>query len=319
MATRVVDLPGAKDTRKDDFDIFVTRMKEAMLITPEGYHAFLYIAKYPSHFTEEDAEVFETLKKILNPDVAQKHCILIITGGDEFRCNKKEKGKSFERWVLNQKGKFAELVRECGNRFVLFDNKTEDKTIQQAQLDELLAEVNKLQKANGVYTDENFERAKALRERQKFEAEGAVIEEITLDEFRLLLDKVHSSDHNGLPNASSMCAQLISSLEKSNKDGKLDGFVGNLKVLKEIIDNTFRVVQILPEEGDKRTEVVEMKREGEILNHLEEIYEDLKKKQRYRVSRKVACEIGMSVAIIAMGIVLDPRDLVPSLLLKLRK
>ncbi|GFR91018.1 immune-associated nucleotide-binding protein 1 [Elysia marginata] len=221
-----------------------------MLITPEGYHAFLYIAKYPSHFTEEDAKVFETLKEILNPDVAQKHCILIITGGDEFRCNEKEKGKPFERWVLNQTGKFAELVRECGNRIVLFDNKTEDKTIQQAQLDELLAEVNKLQKANGVYTDENFERAKALRELQKYEAKGAVIEEITLDKFRLLLDKVHSSDHK--------------------------------------------------EEGDKKTEVVKMKREGEILKDLEEIYEDLKKRQRYRVSTKVACGIGMSVAIIAM-------------------
>ncbi|GFS02880.1 immune-associated nucleotide-binding protein 1 [Elysia marginata] len=277
-------------------------MKEAMLITPEGYHAFLYTIKYPSHFTEEDAEVLETLKKILKPDVIQKHCILLMTGGDNFRFDNKKKGKTFERWILEQKGKFGELIRECGNRVVLFDNKTEDKTIQQAQLDELLAEVNRLQKANGVYTDENFENAKALRERQKAEAKGAVIEEIALEELRLFLDQMLNSDHNDLPTASSMCAQLIISMDKINKDGTHNSLVGNLKDLKEIIDNTFRVVQTLPEEGDKRKEVFKMKWDGEkdkihdLIKGLEEVYRDLKKRNRYLVGRMVVSGIGMAAA-----------------------
>ncbi|GFR63861.1 immune-associated nucleotide-binding protein 1 [Elysia marginata] len=279
---------------------------------------------------EEDVEALDISKTILKPDFIKNHCILVITGEDFFQLDNKKTGKTFEKWVEEQTGKFAELVRECGNRVVQFDNRTEDKDKQQAQLDRLLTEVNKLQQTNGVYTDENFERAKALRERQKSEAKGAVIEEIALEEFRLLLDKVLYSEHNDLPDASSRCAQLIISLEKSNKDGKLDGFVGNLKVLKEIIDNTFRVVQTLPEEGDKRRKLTQMKLDGQIhrmhdhVQSLEQVYNELKWRQRALKGELVsAAALGMvqanmigAVTFLAPGaVVLAPLALVSSFVL----
>ncbi|GFR94866.1 immune-associated nucleotide-binding protein 5 [Elysia marginata] len=281
---KVVDLPGAKDTRigkEEAFNTLVTRMKEAMLICPGGYDAFLYVTKYPSRFTEEDVEALDILKKILKPDFMKKHCILLMTGGDEFEFNYRRKGKTLEGWIQEQKGKFAELIRECGNRVVQFDNRTEDTVKQQAQLDRLLAEVHKIQQTNGVYTDENFERAKALlNERQKSEAKGAVIEEIALEEFRLLLDKVLYSDHNDLPNASSRCAQLIISLEKSNKDGKLNKFVGKLRLLKQVIDDTFREVQTQTKDGDKTKEMIPMKLLGHVQNlELLYLYTQLKRSQ----------------------------------------
>ncbi|GFR72359.1 immune-associated nucleotide-binding protein 4 [Elysia marginata] len=308
---KVVDLPGAKDTRvdkKQDFEILVTRMKEAMLIIPEGYHAFLYTIKYPSRFTEEDAEVLETLKKILKPDVTQKHCILLMTGGDDFRFDNKKKGKTFED--LRAKG-------------------TEDKTIQQAQLDRLLAEVNNLQKANGVYTDENFENAKALRERQKSEAKGAVIDEIALEELRLFLDQMLNSDHNDLSKISSSCAQLIIRFGKSNKNGKINGLLGKLTTLKQLIDDTYRVVHDTPEERDKRAKFIKMKVDGAIIkmrDHveaIEEIYRDLKKRQTSLAGGIIASfglcmaqlhMVATTAAIVPEVVVLAPLALVPSLI-----
>ncbi|GFR72399.1 hypothetical protein ElyMa_000378400 [Elysia marginata] len=111
-------------------------------------------------------------------------------------------------------------------------------------------------------------------------------------------------DHNDLPTASSMCAQLIISLYK---DGTYNSLVGNLKDLKEIIDNTFRVVQTLTEEGDKRTEVVKMKVDGEkdkmhdLVKGLEEIYREMKKRQRYYVGWIFVCRIGMGFFVCGIG------------------
>ncbi|KAK3800150.1 hypothetical protein RRG08_066160 [Elysia crispata] len=51
---KVVDAPGVGDTRLENkrLELLKTRMKEAMLLSPEGYDVFLYVAKYGSRFTK---------------------------------------------------------------------------------------------------------------------------------------------------------------------------------------------------------------------------------------------------------------------------
>ncbi|KAK3743630.1 hypothetical protein RRG08_030753 [Elysia crispata] len=164
----VVDAPGVGDTRHNEqegMDILQIRIKEAMLLSPEGYDVFLYVIKYGDRFRQEDVKVLESLKTIFGSDFVKKRCILILTGGDSFEKDRRDHRKTFEEWCQAEVGDFGTLLRECDNRVVLFDNMTEDESKRRDQLARLFYQIENLNERNQNerYTDNNFETAKAQR------------------------------------------------------------------------------------------------------------------------------------------------------------
>ncbi|XP_059159885.1 uncharacterized protein LOC131943688 [Physella acuta] len=132
--------------------------KLALAANPEGYHAFLLVLKYGNRFTHEEKDAVDTLKKVLGDNFLRKNGILIVTGGDIFKeeqRGKLDKRTTFPQWCEKQDGAFKDLIEECDNRIILFDNNTQVKKVK--QIEKLLNKVDELLSARR-YTNKRFER-----------------------------------------------------------------------------------------------------------------------------------------------------------------
>ncbi|KAH9524076.1 Immune-associated nucleotide-binding protein 10 [Bulinus truncatus] len=164
----VVDGPGFEDTEyRDDqeksTEMMIEKMGDAILEHPEGYHAFIFVLKYGGKLTKEDKNVIEMLKEIFGPNVIKDYCILLLTYRDNFKSNKANKNKKFKQWRSEQTDIFKDLLMECGNRVVLFDNNTEDPKIKDKQLKKLIDKIDNLQYHGRRYCDKNFKEAEERR------------------------------------------------------------------------------------------------------------------------------------------------------------
>ncbi|GFS14405.1 immune-associated nucleotide-binding protein 10 [Elysia marginata] len=165
-------------------------MEQAMMANPRGYHAFLLTVRFGCRFTAEDKDVIRFLKHIFGHDFVRRFCILVMTCGDNFERESEETGQTFSQWCAEQTDVFQELLKECNNRVVLFDNVTRDEAKRNAQIDRLLAVVNGLQAQGHRYTDRNFELAQAARQRAVVESRKPVIQDYLLQETSLILQKL---------------------------------------------------------------------------------------------------------------------------------
>ncbi|KAH9523989.1 Immune-associated nucleotide-binding protein 12 [Bulinus truncatus] len=131
---KVFDGPGIGDTHHiDDIEkateLVMKKMEDAVLLNPDGYHAFLLVIKYGNRLTAEDKECIRIMKAIFGPDFVKNYCILVCTYGDCFAKQHKS-GETFEQWCMEQEGIFKELLIECDNRAMLFDNISCEKSIK---------------------------------------------------------------------------------------------------------------------------------------------------------------------------------------------
>ena len=189
----MVDGPGVGDTRLNSEDavmLVIRAMEQAMLANPRGYHAFLLVVRLGGRFTAEDEGTIVILKQIFGEDFVRQFCILVLSCGDMF--DAEESGGTFEHWCAEQTGVFQDLLRECGNRVVLFDNLTKDEAKQNFQIDKLLALVRGLTAQGQRYTGQYFELARAARQRAVVESKSPEIREGVLQETSLILQKFNS-------------------------------------------------------------------------------------------------------------------------------
>ncbi|XP_059159886.1 uncharacterized protein LOC131943689 [Physella acuta] len=134
--------------------------KLALAANPEGYHAFLLVLKYGNRFTREEKDSVDTLKKVLGNNFLRKYCIIIISCGDIFKQEhrgKVDKRTTFPQWCEKQDGAFKDLIEECENRIILFDNSTQVKHVVIKQIEKLIKKVDELLSARR-YTNKSFEK-----------------------------------------------------------------------------------------------------------------------------------------------------------------
>ncbi|CAL1533429.1 unnamed protein product [Lymnaea stagnalis] len=180
---KIVDGPGVADTDNiKDFDkatqFIVEKMKHAVTFSPAGYHAFLLVVKYGNRFTAEDHFCIKMLKSIFGRDFVQNFCILLVTSGDRYIEDNED--KEFSTWCDEQDGIFRELLQECNNRVLLFDNKTKDLNVRYNQVKKLIETVDNLQSGGRRYTDKYFEEMAAEREKCFLECKEPMIMEDTV-------------------------------------------------------------------------------------------------------------------------------------------
>ncbi|XP_059159815.1 uncharacterized protein LOC131943631 [Physella acuta] len=141
--------------------------KLALAANPEGYHAFLLVLKYGNRFTREEQESVVLLKKIFGDDFVQTFCILILTCGDVFHQDQEETDpvrSDFSDWCQKQDGAFKDLLEECCNRVILFDNKTKDEKKKKEQIDNLIQMVDELRFRDRRYTEVHYEKARKIKD-----------------------------------------------------------------------------------------------------------------------------------------------------------
>ncbi|XP_013076346.1 uncharacterized protein LOC106062596 [Biomphalaria glabrata] len=193
---KVVDTPGVADTSSIEDDnerkeLLMKEMKDAVILNPEGYHAFLVVYKYNTRFTKEEYDSVLQLKEIFGKNIVRDYCILTITQGDEFRRN--YPGKTIQEWLKEQKDAFKDLLKECDFRAIMLDNMTDDENIKNSQIEDLIQMIRSLNNNGRRYTDHYFKEAEQIRERilrqeKMISPENLIEISLILEEVRLIID-----------------------------------------------------------------------------------------------------------------------------------
>lgn len=155
----VVDMPGFGDTHLSAEEVH-TEIAKCVSLSAPGPHAFLLVVPIGRYTEDEDKAVCE-FTKIFGEEAVRLHTLVLFTRGDDLD------GTTIEEFLQKAPRKLQALVRRCGGRYHVLNNKV---TINSAQVKELINKVEKMAKQTnkGFYTNFIFSEAEtAIREEQE--------------------------------------------------------------------------------------------------------------------------------------------------------
>ncbi|KAI8776180.1 GTPase IMAP family member 8 [Biomphalaria glabrata] len=158
----VVDCPGFNLDGDEQVAEYTKRyIRRAFELCNCCIDGLLFVLKFGSRFTEEQKLSIKYFKGFLGDDVMAKCGFCIFTHGDLFETEqqKEEQPLTFTQWCESETGEIQDLFRECGNRFILFNNVTKDAAVLKTQVDQLLKYRDKVKR----YTIEDFKRNEEMR------------------------------------------------------------------------------------------------------------------------------------------------------------
>lgn len=146
----LIDTPGLFDTNNPREDIR-SHLINGIIECAPGPHAFLIVLKI-ERFTQQEQEVINEILQIFSDDALQ-FAILVFTHGDQL-----PERANFQK-LINENVNLSNLVRKCGGRYHIFDNKPgknkEHRTASSRQVEELMNTINEMVAKNhgGYYTN----------------------------------------------------------------------------------------------------------------------------------------------------------------------
>nr|XP_043607081.1 immune-associated nucleotide-binding protein 9 [Erigeron canadensis] len=152
----VIDTPGLFDSSVDT-EFIGKEIVKCINMAREGIHGVLVVLSVRNRFSVEEEAAISSLRTLFGSKI-NDYMIVVFTGGDELEDNEQTLEDFLEDCPLSLK----ETLAMCGDRYVVFDNKTKDQQKKTLQVQELLSLVNMvLTKNNGKpYTDEIFSELK---------------------------------------------------------------------------------------------------------------------------------------------------------------
>lgn len=135
----VVDSPGLFDPAKSNTKI-IGRIGQSLHCMNPGPNAILYVIPI-GRYTEEEFNTYKRLKQFLKDD-ANKHMIVLFTHGDRLV----KENVSIEEYLKRASKELTQVMKECGNRYVVFDNDSQNDD----QVDLLLQTIRKMITESGV-------------------------------------------------------------------------------------------------------------------------------------------------------------------------
>ncbi|MFS7938817.1 putative AIG1-type guanine nucleotide-binding (G) domain-containing protein [Helianthus anomalus] len=153
LRLNVIDTPGLFDATIDT-KFIEEEIVKCISLVKDGIHAVLVVLSVQNRFKKEGVDVITRLfgSKI------NDYMILVYTGGDELE----ENGETLNDFLEDlQPGPLMETLSQCGNRCVLFDNRTKDERKKTQQTQQLLSLVNTILTNMGKpYTHETLSELK---------------------------------------------------------------------------------------------------------------------------------------------------------------
>ncbi|KAH9524158.1 hypothetical protein Btru_048277 [Bulinus truncatus] len=295
---KVVDCPGLEDTgNMDDVEkatsYLIETMGDVVIKHPDGYHAFLLVVKYGGRFTKEDKCVIKTLKSIFGVEIISQFSIVLMTHGDNFS-TENERNKSFKQWCSQQTGILKELMEECGNKVVLFDNVNNEK--RDKQMKKLLKTINNLQSRGMRYNHDYFQRAVKNREYLLVEAKLPRILQETKKECSIISSELENLNKD----TSEECIEKLKCLQnrvseikskvlsEDNNTGALSQALEVIESSSKMIANRFQVIiAFRQKEADLKEERTSLlKLHNERMNSIIESYEEKRAKDAQRQEKE---------------------------------
>ncbi|CAJ1958579.1 unnamed protein product [Sphenostylis stenocarpa] len=152
----VINTPGLFDGS----DSGRKEMMKCIDLGSEGIHAFVVVFSVRTRFSEEEQTTLRILQTLLGPKIVE-YMIVVFTGGDELEDNE----ETLDDYLGQECPQpLQDILVQCDNRKVLFDNKTKDEMKQQRQVEQLLSLVNVVisQNHGQPYTNEIFVKSQYL-------------------------------------------------------------------------------------------------------------------------------------------------------------
>ncbi|KAL2643305.1 hypothetical protein R1flu_010892 [Riccia fluitans] len=161
---RVVDTPGLFDPAQPP-EFIMEEIIKCLHLAKDGVHGLLLVLASRNRFTPEEEAAVETIQTIFGDKVVN-YMIVLFTGGDDLE----ESGQTLDDYLSEGAPEFLKsFVKKCGNRKILFDNKTKDKSAKELQVSELMNLIDDMVAANGgiPYTTDLFKEAQELAARKQ--------------------------------------------------------------------------------------------------------------------------------------------------------
>ncbi|MBA0613035.1 hypothetical protein Godav_013555 [Gossypium davidsonii] len=119
-------------------------------IAKDGIHAVAVVFSLKTRFSKEEKTAFQCLETLFGTKIFS-YIIIVFTNGDAL-----EEDVTLKDYLDDSPQPLKDVLLLCGHRFVLFDNKTEDKTKRGKQVDDLVSLANMVIAQNGgqPYYDE---------------------------------------------------------------------------------------------------------------------------------------------------------------------
>ncbi|XP_068648609.1 immune-associated nucleotide-binding protein 9 [Aristolochia californica] len=156
----VIDTPGLFDTVLTHMDIS-KEIVRCIDLAKDGIHAVLLVFSIRNRFSEEEKAAFQSLQNVFGEKISD-YMIVVFTGGDELE----ENDQTLTEYLEDNCPKvLKDILHQCKNRVVLFDNKTKDKAKRAEQVNELMSLVGNVVSENGgiPYSNELFSTLKDKR------------------------------------------------------------------------------------------------------------------------------------------------------------
>ncbi|PRQ20272.1 putative P-loop containing nucleoside triphosphate hydrolase [Rosa chinensis] len=154
----VINTPDLFDhSAKSDF--IGKEIAQCIKLAEDGIHAVLVVISTRTRFTKEEQSAICSLENLFGRKIFD-YTIVVFTGGDVLK-----EDETLEDYLGRDcPGPLKEILGLCGNRYVLFDNKTKDESKRVEQVQRLLSLVNLVISQNGgwPYTDERFAKGKVF-------------------------------------------------------------------------------------------------------------------------------------------------------------
>ncbi|GAU37928.1 hypothetical protein TSUD_269430 [Trifolium subterraneum] len=153
----VIDSPGLFDFSFGS-DLIGKEIVKCIGLARDGIHAILVVFSVRTRFSAEEESALRALQKIFGSKIVD-YMIVVFTRGDELEENNETLDDYLGRECPEP---LKAILSLCGNRYVLFDNKTKDEKKRQKQVQRLLFIVDIVISKNGgrPFTDKLFKEIK---------------------------------------------------------------------------------------------------------------------------------------------------------------
>ncbi|KAL0365790.1 UNVERIFIED_CONTAM: Elongation factor 1-gamma 2 [Sesamum radiatum] len=187
----VIDTPGLFDFSAEP-EFIGKEIVKCINMAKDGIHAVLVVLSVRSRFSREEEAAVQSLHKFFGSKISD-YMIVVFTGGDDLEENDETLDDYLGRDCPEP---LKETLKMCGNRYVLFNNKTKEDAKKSEQLKQLLSLVNSVVDKNGgkPYTDELFvELKKGANKLRDQTAEVNSLEGYSKQEICELKEQFHKS------------------------------------------------------------------------------------------------------------------------------